>query len=181
MQPFKEPPSSPFGELRCPDDGHSLKSNDGPVLVVAACRYCDGLWFTREGIETGEKPLLPDTIKRPRKSMPSPQRRMCPVCRTKLLATQIDDVLIDVCSRCGGVWLGPGGFQAARRRTTRLRVEQITNPQPKPSPRSSRPVNVFEQVVDVIGGWFVDNDRDQPPKSSLGKLLGRLGRRPPRV
>ena len=175
MQPFQEPPSGPFGSLRCPDDGHSLKANEGPTLVVAACRYCDGLWFTREGIESGQKPLLPDTVKRSRKSVPITDRKRCPQCFTKLLATQVDDVMIDVCSQCGGVWLGPGGFQAARRRATRLRVEAVTGP-PKPPPRASQPINIFEHVVDVIGEWFVTEERES--KSTLGRFLGKLGRRP---
>ena len=164
-------------ELHCPDDGHTMKTNDGDVLLVATCRHCDGLWFTRDAIEMGVKPVMPDTIKMTRKSVPRSQRRMCPQCGTTLLNTTVDDVSIDVCKTCGGVWLGPGSYQAARRRTTRLRVEQITNPQPPKPVRSSQPVNVFEQVVNVIGDWFVeDPEPEPPPKRSLLSFL-RFGKR----
>ena len=43
--------SSFAADLRCPDDGHLLQANEKGPVPFAACRHCEGLWFTREAIE----------------------------------------------------------------------------------------------------------------------------------
>src|SRR5687767_7218722 len=118
------PGSSFSAGLRCPDDGHLLRVSESASVPFASCRHCDGLWFTRETLDKGGKPALPPVSEFPPAKRSKQAKRACPQCSVWLNAETVDDVVIDVCLACGGVWLDPGEYQAARRRSVRRRLER---------------------------------------------------------
>jgi Zn-finger nucleic acid-binding protein len=142
------PASSFTAGLRCPDDGHLLEAHQGTPVPFASCRHCDGLWFTRDAIDKGEKPVLPPASRQRRTTVSLTTNRACPKCSVKLDPETVDDVVIDVCPSCGGVWLDAGEFQAARRRSVRLRLERDV---PSVRQSSSRLARRIGEIIDAIG------------------------------
>src|SRR5687767_8741021 len=103
------PPGSSFSAgLRCPDDGHLLRAIETASVPFASCRHCDGLWFTQDAIDKGGKPALPPVSERQPAKRSTQAKRACPQCSVGMVAENVDDVVIDVCPACGGVWLDPG-------------------------------------------------------------------------
>ena len=107
-------------DLRCPDDAHMLHIAIEGRVTFAVCRHCDGVWFSREAIEGPDTVRLPEPANRPRKNKRAADVRRCAQCAVPLDAEDVDGVVIDVCPQCGGVWLDPGEYQAARRRSARI-------------------------------------------------------------
>ena len=70
--------------------------------------------------------------------------RSCPACRELLAIVEIDGIEIDRCRRCGGVWLDPGEYDAAR-----VRMKRSPSVPPK-SPNGSTNSELFEIVALVL-------------------------------
>jgi Zn-finger nucleic acid-binding protein len=153
--------SSFASDLRWPDDATVLQLATEGRVTFAVCRHCDGAWFSHEAIEGPDRARLPERTNRPRKNAPSPAVRSCPQCAVPLDAEKIDDVLIDVCPKCGGVWLDPGEYQAARRRSARIRLERDV---PSFKSKTSAVGRAFDWVLDFIGESFIEdrNTFDHP-------------------
>jgi Zn-finger nucleic acid-binding protein len=136
--------SSFASNLRCPDDGHLLGANDKGRVKFATCRHCDGLWFSREAIHSRFRAKLPEVTRSKRKKGPPKSGRRCPQCASKLASEDVEGVEIDVCPQCGGVWLDPGEYDAARRRSVKMRLH-------KEAP-FLRPPSMFARAFD----WLAD-------------------------
>lgn len=133
---------SSFGEdLRCPDDGHLLQPNkDAPGF--AACRHCDGVWLSRAALENGGK--LPfREVSTATAPITARAARTCPQCSAELKMQRIDDVSIDICLRCAGVWLDPGEYRAARKYVTEKRLQRAM-------PTSMREPSFFEDMLELV-------------------------------
>jgi Zn-finger nucleic acid-binding protein len=152
------PASSFSAGLRCPDDGHLLQPNESTSVPFASCRHCDGLWFTQEAIDKGGKPKLPPVSKSLLTNVSTKANRACPQCSVKLNAETVDDVVIDVCPACGGVWLDPDEYQAARRRSVRRRLERDV---PSLRQKSSRVGVLIDRIIDVIGETLSEEEPEE--------------------
>lgn len=153
------PSSSSFTvDLRCPDDGHMLQIESNTPVPFASCRHCDGLWFTREAMESGGRPQLPPPGKPRRSAEPSGTSRTCPQCAVRLDAVPVDDVLIDVCPSCGGIWLDPHEYRAARRRSVKQRIERDL---PSLRENRSRIGRFMNRVIDAIGERWIEEDETE--------------------
>jgi len=139
-------------DLRCPDDGHLLRGNDQRPVPFATCRYCDGLWFSRDAINSRARAELPERGGPSRKRPAVNGSRKCPQCAAILTPETIEDVVIDVCPECEGVWLDRRKYKAARRRSVRMRLAKEA---PSLLPRTSKVGLFFERVVDIIGTYIV--------------------------
>ena len=149
--------SSFAADLRCPDDGHVLVSNQQSAIAFAACRHCDGAWFSREAIEAGvARATLPTARDRKVRMPPAGEYRRCPQCTATLNPEDVDGVIIDVCATCGGVWIDPGEYPAARKRIARIRREREM-----PSMRQKKGAAKFvERVVDFVGSVLIERADD---------------------
>ena len=166
-----EVPTSSFdADLRCPDDAHLLRVVNEGRVTYAVCRHCDGVWFSRKAIEGTDAVRFSHASGRPRNDPTTKVVRSCPECSVRLDTESVDDVVIDVCPKCGGVWLDPGEYQAARRRSARIRLEQNV---PSLKPRRSKVGKAFEWVLDLIGERFIE---EHPPQETL--VLGPFRRKP---
>jgi Zn-finger nucleic acid-binding protein len=101
---------------RCPDDGHPLRTAQPDAVPFAFCEHCLGLWFERDAIERADdaRADIPQASARWQPTVRRPRSRICPVCRDPLAVVSIDGITIDRCHSCGGVWLDPGEYDAAR-------------------------------------------------------------------
>jgi len=144
--------SSFEADLRCPRDGSLLKRSERSKVPYAWCRRCYGLWFDREAIESEFKAELPKESRQPRPMLSPTTEATCPRCGKTLHEELVDSTPIDLCATCGGVWLDPGEYPVARRRSARLRLERKLP--------SFRKDNILMRVVDSIFYLFewIEND-----------------------
>jgi Zn-finger nucleic acid-binding protein len=127
-------------------------------MPFASCRHCDGLWFTQEAIDKGGKPELPPRSKSPLANGSTNANRTCPQCSVKLTAETVRGVVIDICPECGGVWLDPGEYQAARRRSLRTRLERDV---PSWQQNSSRAGVLIDRIIDAIGETLIEGPLEE--------------------
>lgn len=80
-------------------------------VTIDECRFCDGLWLDRDEpeqlakMDILEKHLLqPMTFDDSRKVMPEGER-VCPRCETTLKQYLHNEVTVDICSKCRGMFL----------------------------------------------------------------------------
>lgn len=155
-RPHREPSAvkSSFSEgLRCPDDGHLLQVYHQGRVPFAGCRHCDGLWFSRESIHSRFRATLPDDSRPKRKKVVPAASRTCPQCARKLQPENIEGVVIDVCPNCGGVWLDPGEYKAARRRSVRMRLYKDA---PFLRPPTSKLRIALDRLIDFVGEKYTE-------------------------
>lgn len=88
-------------------------------LEVDSCPECFGIWFDREELKEFLK--HPDWVQRLASSdkgggvavPPVPKSRKCPQCQCALMESSLGEVLVDVCTRCRGIWLDQGELEGA--------------------------------------------------------------------
>src|SRR5688572_29131791 len=104
------------GRLRCPVDQKVLAVHRHAEVEVQVCRHCGGVWLTHEQLASrcvrGEN--LPAEARRAVESRPrhAAVRRTCSQCLAPLKPQIIEGVEIDLCPKCGGLWLDAGEFDA---------------------------------------------------------------------
>lgn len=166
-------PSSSFSnDLRCPDDGHLLQTNEHSPVPFASCRHCDGLWFTHDAIEKGGKPTLPPAA---RSALPNPAptpKRACPHCSERLNAETVNDHVIDICPSCGGVWLDPGEYTAARLRNVKMRFEREL---PSLRPASSPLGLLMDRIFQLLDENFIleEEPKEFEPRGLIPRKRSR--------
>jgi Zn-finger nucleic acid-binding protein len=111
------------------------------------CRHCDGLWFTRDAIESKKAAILPERTARNRRRAPANDSRACPQCSLKLEPERVDEVVLDVCPQCGGVWLDHGEYKAACRRALTIRLHERA---PTLTGKTPKVIETIEQLLDAI-------------------------------
>lgn len=97
-------------ETQCPHDRVAMVRRERFGLIAVGCAYCGSLWLPsmswRSLCRRARIHSAPVTID------PTRPARICPVCTPeKLQAQVVSDVEIDMCRRCGGVWLDSGEIQ----------------------------------------------------------------------
>lgn len=100
----------------CPQVAMLTYHHDG--LEVDSCPECFGLWFDREELkEFLQKPALAERLTPLEQGVPLTtarhQTRLCPGCRLALTETALGEVLLDLCTRCRGIWLDQGELDRA--------------------------------------------------------------------
>lgn len=85
-------------------------------VEVQVCRHCSGVWLTHDQLASrcvrGEN--LPAEARRAEaaRSRHGALRRICSQCLVPLNSQRIEGVEIDLCPKCGGLWLDAGEFDA---------------------------------------------------------------------
>lgn len=102
--------------LRCPVDAKVLAVHRHDGVELQVCRHCHGVWLTREQLATCS--VKRETVPSKSRSKLDASRsnatakRVCSQCNVPLKAQIVESVEIDLCSRCGGLWLDAGEFDA---------------------------------------------------------------------
>ena len=88
-------------------------------IELQVCRHCSGVWLTREQIASRcvKHEALPTGSRRKLATEPKHEttKRVCSQCRVPLKPRIVEAVEIDLCPKCGGLWLDAGEFDAVHR------------------------------------------------------------------
>lgn len=117
----------------CPRDDEPLERQTVGPAAIHSCSRCGGLWISQADLESflsspaeswklGALPAGGSTL-----LVPDSARCLCaerPLMRT---ATR-DDIRVDVCPACGGVWLDGGELQEMVRRAEAEERDPADNP-----------------------------------------------------
>lgn len=103
--------------LICPACTKELTANRDDVtgLEIDSCFYCHGLWFDYNELRKFfSAPKLFNKFRLPEHSFrvkvaDAPEQRMCCRCKEQpLKEAQLDEVTVDECPQCKGIWLDSG-------------------------------------------------------------------------
>ena len=107
--------------MKCPNCRIDLVSQDLKGIVLDHCEKCDGLWFDKgeldrakneadENLEGFDYPLWIETDK----MSAAKGNRLCPKCHENMAVVNYagyEDVPVDLCHTCHGVWLDKGELE----------------------------------------------------------------------
>jgi Zn-finger nucleic acid-binding protein len=125
------------GALRCPSCGAPATPDStacpycGTLLALVACPSCFAKLFrgTRFCAHCGAEAV--------REEAPSRPDRPCPECQKPLSPVKVGAVILDECSRCGGLWVDASSFHRICQETeeqTRVLDATASSPQVSSSP-----------------------------------------------
>ena len=122
------------GTILCPRDGEILAKTTSNGFVVFRCPECKGVWLPPELVRpaVGE---LDDSARG------NPTELCCPGCRASLFELLYQEVHIDHCPTCGGLWLDRGELE---------QLLEIRNFPGKQRKRSKQGHTVTEVFVDIV-------------------------------
>ena len=112
--------------MECPACGKALSKMMAGDIELDACKEgCGGVWFDRGELEKFDEPHefpahpILELAKRTESIRVDPKKiKRCPCCPDENLVKQFldikNEVQIDVCWNCGGVWLDPGEINTVR-------------------------------------------------------------------
>ncbi|MEO6391350.1 MAG: zf-TFIIB domain-containing protein [Pyrinomonadaceae bacterium] len=168
--------------LNCPNCGAAVSSDRtlcqfcNSRLKTQACPECLGLMFigSKHCSHCGAKTVTPDTG--------AADAGDCPRCKTRLTALEVEEVTVQECTSCGGLWSASDTFESICQNSekqsvvlnfTARRIEYMATPSKisyVPCPRCKQLMNRsnFARASGVIidlckphGVWF---DADELPK-----------------
>lgn len=111
----KSPPTGVDGTLVCPRDGAALTKLTREETTIDQCPSCKGAWFDATEIKRvtrdNELAALAERVSKYADPSPFP----CPRCGAACVANHVDEVEVDTCTKCRGVWLDAGELEEAKR------------------------------------------------------------------
>lgn len=131
--------------MRCPRDNHQLNRKLSEQLYGDGCSKCDGIFLTGKKNQAYhhniEKQLLENTTDQ----NPTHDSELhCPDCNTSMNVTYVDDIEIDICHKCLGVWFDKTEAHAIIQKYKQdTNSESKTNHAPFPS-----------EFVQILSKWF---------------------------
>ena len=103
--------------LLCPACQEKMRPVEIGTITIDECRFCDGLWLDRDEPEQlakmdilGQHLLQPMTFDDSRK-VKKDGERVCPRCEDQLREYRHNDVTVDICPKCRGMFLDRGELQ----------------------------------------------------------------------
>ena len=97
--------------LLCPACQEMMRPVELGEVTVDECRFCDGLWLDRDEPEQlakmdilGKHLLQPINFDDSKKKAPQGER-ICPRCEKTLRVYKHNDVDVDICGTCRGMFL----------------------------------------------------------------------------
>jgi Zn-finger nucleic acid-binding protein len=108
--------------VRCPIDGGLLRPNGSGQSVIESCPVCGGIWVSARALRRlqGSSPELRVHLAgrlRGQPAMAPVLAKHCSTCEaTPLGVCRVNGVELDVCAKCGGLWLDRGELEALKRR-----------------------------------------------------------------
>ena len=99
--------------MRCPRDDHQLNRKVSERVFGDCCNQCDGIFLSGKGIQAYEhdieKQLRENTFQQ---QSTGDSDLMCPHCNSEMNVTHVDEIEIDICQHCKGVWFDRTEAQA---------------------------------------------------------------------
>lgn len=98
--------------IRCPRCELYMKREEievpGPNIVIDFCSKCGSYWFDRGELNRYIKDKKPDRALRRARGMEDWGKPSCPRCGGTISMKFINDLEVDHCDSCGGIWLDHG-------------------------------------------------------------------------
>lgn len=118
-------------------------------LTVDCCPRCKGIWF--DGGELSQ--AMPEADRRvqiPRTAVRL--QALCPACCRPLLAFPYPGtrVVIEMCRRCGGLWLDAGEFDAIRQARRQLEGPSVPGEPAEPSGVKDALIRFIDSTIDCL-------------------------------
>lgn len=152
-----------------------LETHYGTDLVIEQCKKCGGLWFDAlevfrakagsaddfgiENIDTIDLPVLyNDSI------LPS-EKLFCPIDRQKLKPFSDrrypEDLQVQQCSLCGGMWLNRGEFQLFEKHREAIRNRRVLDEKSKKTPEEKQKDVEFNETMRQVYEQAMEAGDDQ--------------------
>lgn len=114
--------------LECPHDGQPMAKESVASVVIDRCNACQGTWFDAKELRrvANDKELETLATRLPHVRVVSPFR--CPRCGGECVEGHVDEVEVDTCTLCAGVWLDRGELTEAKRRLDADRLLRAAGP-----------------------------------------------------
>lgn len=101
--------------LACPRDASPLQKRLAEGVTIDRCDTCHGTWFDQGELRrVGHERALEREATRGR-AVPLRSPFACPRCGAVCHVAHVEEVAVDACSSCHGVWLDAGELEEARR------------------------------------------------------------------
>jgi len=152
-------------------------------MKYEACPHCRGLWVSPETLAAPNPPAFVLF-----KNLPGIEPvedegtgpRTCEVCRLTLVPRDVNGTTIDVCPRCGGIWLGAGEFDRvaewyrAHPRTEWPRASQLES-KPVTTGPDRDPGGLPKGARASVGRPFDDGAGPEDPAERMKRAINLLG------
>jgi Zn-finger nucleic acid-binding protein len=139
-------------------------------MRYSACPHCRGLWVSPETLASPHPPVFVLFKNLPGIEPPDPpesETRVCHDCGLTLVQREVNRTAIEICPKCGGVWLSAGTFDRvaewyrAHPRAEWPRVSQLEAKPVLPGPARDRS-GLPKGARAVVGRAF--NESADPPE-----------------
>ncbi len=132
--------------MRCPRDNQQLNRKFSERVFGDGCNECGGIFLTGKKIQAYhyniEKQLNDNTVKHVDSG---DSKLLCPDCNTNMNVTFIENIEIDICKKCLGVWFDKTEAQALIKKYNQdNEAESQKNLTPFPS-----------EFVHLLSKWFL--------------------------
>lgn len=101
--------------LLCPHDGHAMGNLAIAGATIDRCERCGGSWFDAKELRrvAGDKEVEKRATRIPINAVES--AFPCPRCGGRCVEGHVEEVVVDHCLDCNGVWLDAGELAEAKR------------------------------------------------------------------
>jgi len=144
-------------EVKCPKCGNAMEEFEyaGIGVMLDRCLQGHGFWLDRGELEKIQimmehyKKMF--TPSRPASDMKLTEKK-CPACNDKLVEKDYEQVPVDICSKCGGVWLDKDElYQIVERKEQKFSEEEKAEVSTGEVKTSRRPELVGEVNCPICG------------------------------
>jgi uncharacterized protein len=116
----------------CPECSLPLESTNIGDVELDFCSSCQGIWFDHNELKSitpknsQSPPEFSGLLSRPLKSVDN-RKRNCPSCQSLMSVKQRHGVELDLCQRCGGIWLDGGELRIVLEtlQQEKIRLEKV--------------------------------------------------------
>lgn len=114
--------------LECPHDLAPMEKTRVGKVTIDRCHACGGTWFDARELRrlTNDRELESLATRLPHVRVVSSFR--CPRCGGECVEGHVDEVEVDTCTLCAGVWLDQGELAEAKRRLDTERLLRAAGP-----------------------------------------------------
>jgi len=136
--------------MRCPRDNQLLNRKMSERLFGNGCRKCDGIFLAGKKSFAYQNKIDKQLKEHTIQNFKIPESQLhCPDCNNIMRVTMVDNIEIDICAQCLGVWFDKSEAHAVIKKYNQNDdSEQSTNLIPFPS-----------EFVHILSKWFLNKNQ----------------------